>query len=622
MGADVSGTGIPAGATVSRILDATTYELSAPAVQDSGSSTTLTYSGFNTLRLTGNNTIGFVRLIGSAIALQGTNTLTDNIMLQGGQLRLGGTNTFSGVLAINAGSVRLESPTAIASPSGWELRVNAGSLDLNGYSTQVSRLTGGGGVTNGGVGSSVLTVNAINSHQFDGVLSDGLNGGTLSLVKNGTGTLSLTSSTSDYTGPTVINGGSLMVRNLSFGGQAGALGAASNAAANLVMNGGSLHFSDNSATFTDRSFTLGVGDNAGGIYADGTLLGSTMTVGFNGISPAIAFQGTGSRVLTLGGFNRGDNKFNLVLGDGPEGPTSLTKTGNGTWVIGATNSYKGETLVLAGILAATVDGAFGGAGAAGVIIAGGTNGSASLGNTNPTVDLRNVNYATPQNLYLAGGTLATTVGNSSWSGPVFATANSLLSIGDGASLTLSGALGGGNAITQLGGGMLVLSGQADVTTRNAIATSGPHHTVQAGTLRLDYTTNNNSKLADSGTLVLGGSRLGGRLELVAGSHVEVVGSTTIGSGANSIARLSGTSIVRLNGISRQIGGTVNFTLANIASTDTDNVSGILGAWATVGLSDWAAKTSLNEAGTDTGASTGADKLIGLKFIRRHSRIDK
>jgi autotransporter-associated beta strand protein len=608
VGAEVSGAGIPAGATVARILDENTIEMSAPATGD-GSGQNLTFSGFNVLRLTGDNTIGFMRLIGSAVSLEGSNVLTDNILVAAGDLYLGGTNEFNGTLVINAGTVRMDSPTGVVSANGWNLETNGGLFDLNDHSTVVTRLTGAGGVTNDGSGTGILTVDASTSHQFTGMITDGVNGGKVSLIKDGPGILTLTSNVHSYSGATIINEGGILVRQLSFGGAPGGLGSASSAAGNLVMNGGFLRFSDNAPVFTDRSFTLGVGADAGGIYADGTVTGAVVRMGFSGASPAIEFTGSGSRSLTLGGFNRGDNRFELLLGDGPDGTTSLRKTGNGTWVISGANTYKGETRVEAGILAATVNDAFGGPGAAGVVIAGGTNGSQSLGNTNATVDLRNVDYSTPLAIYLAGGTLATTTGNSSWAGPVFATGNSLLSIGDGASLTLKGTVGGGNAITQIGGGTLVLSGQADVTTRNSVPTSGPHHTVQAGTLRLDYNANNNSKLADTGVLVLGGGRLGGAVQLTGGSHVEIVSSTQVNAGSNQIERLTGNSMLRLNGISRQAGGTVSFGSEDIASTDLDNVAGILGAWATLGTDDWAFKSTFSEAGANTGVTTGADKLI-------------
>jgi autotransporter-associated beta strand protein len=202
---------------------------------------------------------------------------------------------------------------------------------------------------------------------------------------------------SSYTGPTVINGGMIVVRSLDIGGFSSSIGSSSNAASNLVLNHGGIRYNGSTIIVSDRSFTLGAGENAGMIIADGTRIQANIKLGLTGLSPAVAFQDPGARTLTLAGSNRGDNTFNLVLGDGQADAnglfeTSLAKIGNGTWVLSRTNSYSGETKVLAGVLAATADGAFGASGGAGVVIGGGTNGSQALGNLNATVDLRNVNY--------------------------------------------------------------------------------------------------------------------------------------------------------------------------------------------------------------------------------------
>src|SRR5204863_3217972 len=85
-------------------------------------------------------------------------------------------------------------------------------------------------------------------------------------------------------------------------------------------------------------------------------------------------------------------------------------------------------------------------------------------------------------------------------------------------------------------GTLVLSGRADIATRNTMATAAT--TVQAGSLKLDYESqnNNNSKLSDRAPLTLGGSRLGGTLELLGGNHIEIVSGVTLGNGDDEIVR--------------------------------------------------------------------------------------
>ena len=134
------------------------------------------------------------------------------------------------------------------------------------------------------------------------------------------------------------------------------------------------------------------------------------------------------------------------------------------------------------------------------------------------------------------------------------------------------------------------TGTATLTANNTY-TGGT--TINGGTLTLDYSTNNTSKLANAAALNLGG----GTLNLSGGSHTEVVGSTTLNTGASSVTRSSGTSVLRMNAITRNAGSTVNFGAASIADTDTSNVNGILGGYATVAGANWAmsATTANNTA---------------------------
>lgn len=60
---------------------------------------------------------------------------------------------------------------------------------------------------------------------------------------------------SDYTGPTIVNGGSITVPNFYDGGQKSALGAAASSKGNLVLNGGTLTLSKDNMS-TDRQITV------------------------------------------------------------------------------------------------------------------------------------------------------------------------------------------------------------------------------------------------------------------------------------------------------------------------------------------------------------------------------
>jgi fibronectin-binding autotransporter adhesin len=162
-------------------------------------------------------------------------------------------------------------------------------------------------------------------------------------------------------------------------------------------------------------------------------------------------------------------------------------------------------------------------------------------------------------------------------------------LGGSGSGAVNGLISGGVSTVSL-----VKGGSGTWTLRGANTYVGVS-TVGAGTLTLDYAVQNNSKLPDAGLLNLAG----GTLNLSGGSHLELVGSNSIAPGGSYVTRSSGTSSLRLNVINRSNGGVVDFAVASLADTDTLNVNGILGGYATVGGADWA----FNSTGAGDGAIT-------------------
>ncbi|MEY3898099.1 MAG: hypothetical protein RLZZ214_3620, partial [Verrucomicrobiota bacterium] len=99
-----------------------------------------------------------------------------------------------------------------------------------------------------------VTVNSSSSYTFAG---SGYLSGTMGLTKSGTGTLTINTS-NDFTGPVSITGGVLAVATVSEAGAPGGLGAATTAASNLSINGGTLRFTGTQSV-TDRGVTIGAG---------------------------------------------------------------------------------------------------------------------------------------------------------------------------------------------------------------------------------------------------------------------------------------------------------------------------------------------------------------------------
>lgn len=144
------------------------------------------------------------------------------------------------------------------------------------------------------------------------------NGGSVGFTKAGTGLVTLTNASNNYTGATMVGEGSLSVANIGNGGVASGIGASSADAANLVIQGATLQYTGGTST-TDRGFTVG---RAGAIGSGTIEVTQTVT--------NLTFVGE-----VVGADNGG-----------------LTKTGSGTLTLtNANSSYTGVTTVNGGTLA-------------------------------------------------------------------------------------------------------------------------------------------------------------------------------------------------------------------------------------------------------------------------------
>ncbi|WP_179038428.1 autotransporter-associated beta strand repeat-containing protein [Limnobaculum xujianqingii] len=118
-----------------------------------------------------------------------------------GTLQLSSVNTYTGSTLINGGTLQTGIANAFATSSN--VTVNSGAtLDLNNFNQQANNLSGGGSIT---LGSAALTANNSTDTAFGGVIS-----GTGNLIKDSTGTLTL-SGINTYQGGTTINTGTLKV---------------------------------------------------------------------------------------------------------------------------------------------------------------------------------------------------------------------------------------------------------------------------------------------------------------------------------------------------------------------------------------------------------------------------
>jgi autotransporter-associated beta strand protein len=105
-------------------------------------------------------------------------------------------------------------------PAGTDLALASGAtLDLNGIHQTIASLSdhagGGGTITNSASAPTTLTIDGSTDASFSGDISDGPSGGTISLVKAGTSTQSLSGALT-YSGDTAVLNGTLLINGTLF----------------------------------------------------------------------------------------------------------------------------------------------------------------------------------------------------------------------------------------------------------------------------------------------------------------------------------------------------------------------------------------------------------------------
>ena len=261
-----------------------------------------------------------------------------------GTLVLTGNNTYSGGTKVVAGTLRAGIDNAFGTAFMSLANTSGAQLDLAGFDTSATYLTGGG-TTGGNIALGGATLTVSNGATF---ASDATYGGVISgageLVKNGTGIESLSGLASTYVGITTINRGTLQVSSLANGGVASSIGASSSDASNLVLNGGTLQYIGQGGS-TDRQFTLGSSTTSALDASGGGPIQFTSTAPLAFSTPNTA------QTVTLTGASTANNSVALQISDNGTGKTSLGKTGAGTWILGnPASTYSGTTTITNGVL--------------------------------------------------------------------------------------------------------------------------------------------------------------------------------------------------------------------------------------------------------------------------------
>lgn len=553
----------------------------------------------------------------------GTGTLTKT---DGGILIFNNTsNSRSGATTIGAGELRAVAPTtagsytilgsgAITANSGTTLRFFTGSTGAAIIYANAINLNGATLINEDGnhtlTGAIALTgTNTINGVWGEKNLTlSGIVSGAGSIVKSGAARLILTGANT-YSGTTLINAGAGALQ-VGDGGTTGALGTGavtnnsslilnrSNAmtVASVISGTGSITHSGAGTTSLTAANTYSGGTTlaAGGLSISNatgfgtasvtitSTTGTTITVANNAattvannfVLPApgtaqnyniiknTASATTGTELTLSGVISGGGANTKLLLNSSTGGDTTTT------YRLSNTNTFTGSVQIFRG----------------GVIV---TNQS-SLGASTNVLELNSNNSPLGDLRFASGFTL---------SNPVSLLSAATISA-NGFTAGIAGPISGSAVLNKVGAGTLTLSGANTATGAM---------TVSAGTLSLDYSTQDSSKLSDTASLTLAAGTSLNLTSTTASTHVETIASTTI-NGSVSITR-SGSSVNKIAlGAITNVGGALAISADNIATTTVGMTNGLLPAYISVNGAR-ATKDVDNNILAYTG-STNVDRLGG------------
>ena len=271
---------------------------------------------------------------------------------------LNAANTYSGPTNIDSGTLSLGNAAAL--PSAGTIHISKGAtLDIGGNNVTIESLNGAGTVDNNNpnnTGNYTLTLGSNNSNStFNGAIQDSV--GTLALVKNGTGTLTL-GGANTFSGGLTLNNGTLNLNNVSGAG-----------VGTLTVNGGSM---DMTSAFTAMDNNLQL--NGGVVNISNEFMAVNGTINVTGDATintggevvyfAGAFSGNGTLNLTssyvptfessfanfTGTVNLGASSMDFRLFGGFYGSAAATfNLGTGKSTLDAGKIYYNDTIALGGL---------------------------------------------------------------------------------------------------------------------------------------------------------------------------------------------------------------------------------------------------------------------------------
>ncbi|WP_153076890.1 autotransporter-associated beta strand repeat-containing protein [Paraburkholderia bonniea] len=391
-----------------------------------------------------------------------------------GTEKLTGKNTFTGGTTIKAGTLEIGAGGALAATGEVNLTGNGTSLNLTQAGNQtISGLSGVAGSTVA-LGGHVLTLGDEHNHIFNGAMN-----GTGGLVKQGSGTETL-SGANTFTGGATINEGTLA---LGAGGSLAATGAVNLAGSGATFDiiqagnqtigslggdaGSKVALGGNTLTFGNASNQIfdGAVNGTGGLVKQGggteTMTGTNTFTGGTTVKAGTLAIGAGGSLAATGAVNLADHGAGF----------DITKGGNQT--IGSLSGVDGTKVALGGNTLT-----FGNE--ANQTFSGVVNGSGGIVKEGSgTVTLTNANSFTGGTALNAGGLI---VGNAD------ALGTGTLSVNGAGALDSTQAINLGNAVALNPGAQITIGGLNDLTLNGVI--SGAGGLVKNGAANLTVTASN------------------------------------------------------------------------------------------------------------------------------------
>ncbi len=417
----------------------------------------------NTVTLSGQITAaGGIKKVGTGtLILTAGNFYSGGTTISAGVVFVSANNNLgdsSGGVTLNGGALQFGASFNLSSSRAISLGVSGGTIDTNGFNTNIQQAIGGtGGLTKAGTGTltlqgansygggttisggtlqignggatgaisgnvadnGTLVFDRSNTYSFAGVIS-----GTGAVQQIGAGTTILTG-TNTYSGGTTITAGVLQIGD----------GVTSGAIAGNVTDNTTLAYDPSSNVVYSGVISgsgalsvLGTGTLAltgANTYSGGTTItGGSLDIGNGGTSGSVSGNITDNGLLT---FHRSDS---VVYAGNISGTGQVHQDGSGTLTLSGINTYSGATTVSAGIL------------------------KAGAGN----VFSANSAYAVAGGAVLALNSFDNTIGSLTGAGSVTLGSGTLLTGGDNSSTVFSGAISGSGQIIKIGSGVLRLTG--------------------------------------------------------------------------------------------------------------------------------------------------------------------